>query len=120
MRGATYYQRGTVESPEDFNPRTPCGVRRDGTPDEFDSKDNFNPRTPCGVRLGFFVSARVLDAHFNPRTPCGVRPARKKAEARYFDISIHAPHAGCDLSVRMGATALALFQSTHPMRGATW
>ena len=56
---------------EDFNPRTPCGVRRN-------PKGNstagiyFNPRTPCGVR-----PERQLHAEggmdFNPRTPCGVR-----------------------------------------------
>ena len=34
-------------------------------------------------------------------------------------ISIHAPHAGCDASVPMSRTLCIPFQSTHPMRGAT-
>ena len=56
---------------------------------------NFNPRTPCGVRLSIF-GRTVGTLDFNPRTPCGVRrfPSRRRRET-------------------------GLFQSTHPMRGAT-
>ena len=79
---------------------------------------NFNPRTPCGVRRwnltpgrrswGFQSTHPVWGAtrrrryptgccrYFNPRTPCGVRPRT--------------------LTRMMGAT---LFQSTHPVWGAT-
>ena len=35
-------------------------------------------------------------------------------------ISIHAPHAGCDVSARLFSCRNSIFQSTHPMRGATW
>ena len=78
---------------------------------------NFNPRTPCGVRRDLPSAARRM-AHFNPRTPCGVRPWRFPAvprAARFQSthplrgatrsqrgiavclfISIHAPLAGCD------------------------
>ena len=34
--------------------------------------ENFNPRTPCGVRQ-HESRKRVLQEYFNPRTPCGVR-----------------------------------------------
>ena len=34
-------------------------------------------------------------------------------------ISIHAPHTGCDLRFDDGVTTAAIFQSTHPIRGAT-
>ena len=34
--------------------------------------------------------------HFNPRTPCGVRQMETTKLGNGFDISIHAPHAGCD------------------------
>ena len=34
-------------------------------------------------------------------------------------ISIHAPHAGCDRIILPSPLAGRLFQSTHPMRGAT-
>ena len=36
-----------------------------------------------------------------------------------FDISIHAPHAGCDCQNIKEHTRRQIFQSTHPMRGAT-
>ena len=80
--------------------------------------DNFNPRTPCGVRpLGYIPIASADQfqsthpvwgattaqghsqpegGHFNPRTPCGVR-------RRYIDRKLEAGE----------------FQSTHPVWGAT-
>ena len=57
--------------------------------------------------------------YFNPRTPCGVRPIRHKRDGRCDKISIHAPHAGCDVDETSSATIVSTFQSTHPMRGAT-
>ena len=81
-------------SPKNFNPRTPCGVRQKGKLQKTVSS-NFNPRTHCGVRLGrTYPDSQAFD--FNPRTPCGVR---------------HEP-IGIIISAR-------LFQSTHPLRGAT-
>ena len=56
---------------------------------------DFNPRTPCGVRRRV-GTGKAHGRYFNPRTPCGVR----------HDES-------CD-----GAWLL-IFQSTHPLRGAT-
>ena len=101
---------------------------------------NFNPRTPCGVRRGW-KSAKARDGDFNPRTPCGVRLSAERKQSNLQEISIHAPLAGCDAFVaaqcgrcgdfnprtpcgvrrrRRGAVrALRRFQSTHPLRGAT-
>ena len=84
---------------------------------------------------------RAAVADFNPRTPCGVRPICMPSRLFLSEISIHAPHAGCDSSVpdarrRHGISIHAphagcdrrktgkkhvfrIFQSTHPMRGAT-
>ena len=56
-----------------FNPRTPCGVRRIHN-QLCTEKDYFNPRTPCGVRLCCRY-AKPVQEYFNPRTPCGVRPS---------------------------------------------
>ena len=56
---------------------------------------NFNPRTPCGVRL-YCLGTISISPDFNPRTPCGVR----------HDNTNRAPPQ-------------ELFQSTHPVRGAT-
>ena len=57
-------------------------------------------------------------SHFNPRTPCGVRPFSHGGFRRKGYISIHAPRAGCDMSSYPSITR-TVFQSTHPVRGAT-
>ena len=78
-----------------FNPRTPCGVRHEAEAVECIPFSNFNPRTPCGVRPGQ-QSRHLLASHFNPRTPCGVRRV----------IEVFPPPC-------------TVFQSTHPVWGAT-
>ena len=83
------------EKKHDFNPRTPCGVRRVNRPPCY-PRQNFNPRTPCGARRGKFAKNR-----------------------RNFAISIHAPLAGRDVPPVTAFKALCVFQSTHPLRGAT-
>ena len=40
--------------------------------------------------------AGVREIYFNPRTPCGVRRIDAKYMQFLINISIHAPHAGCD------------------------
>ena len=120
VRGATYYLiKGTLFC-HNFNPRTPCGVRRTssarglpmrqisihapraGCDGELEciklQVSNFNPRTPCGVRLRLDRLRRTGACNFNPRTPCGVRPVIR----------------------RCIAVSACGFQSTHPVRGATW
>ena len=57
---------------------------------------DFNPRTPCGVRRFRQGVRRLLICYFNPRTPCGVRPGRPEHGAGFWKISIHAPRVGCD------------------------
>ena len=92
--GCDAFADKSLMNDDDFNPRTPCGVRREVhalrvigikfqsthpmrgatriEPIEEVFISNFNPRTPCGVRR---QSACRLCAtnDFNPRTPCGVR-----------------------------------------------
>ena len=60
---------------------------------------HFNPRTPCGVRRQACGSA-PNNSHFNPRTPCGVRRAKRVVVPPTIFISIHAPRAGCDAIAR--------------------
>ena len=80
---------------------------------------HFNPRTPCGVRLQRVLDDRYVKQNFNPRTPCGVRPYIRAKLYKRQPISIHAPRAGCDLEASRKLAAKKLFQSTHPVRGAT-
>ena len=124
-----------------FNPRTPRGVRlgpgaivrpgsldisihapREGCDSSPSSVDRWNeisihaPREGCD-RISVFLLGGFTN--FNPRTPRGVRPSYCCQFQAYQCISIHAPREGCDL-VSDGAEVLrAIFQSTHPARGAT-
>ena len=101
---------------------------------------NFNPRTPCGVRpirgdcpvFHNFISIHaplagcdelrdlqsVTERDFNPRTPCGVRPG-VAPEAIWTEIfqSTHPLRGATHIAVRR--ILHELFQSTHPLRGAT-
>ena len=79
---------------------------------------DFNPRTPCGVRQRQCRRAG-FGRNFNPRTPCGVRRWATRQILSKKSISIHAPLAGCDDAVYDASGNLYLFQSTHPLRGAT-
>ena len=79
-----------------FNPRTPCGVRRLRAVPRRQVRRDFNPRTPCGVRPFARNHPSCLTNNFNPRTPCGVRRSQQPAQE-----------------------AAKIFQSTHPLRGAT-
>ena len=80
---------------------------------------HFNPRTPCGVRLQ--PCEKVLDASsFQSTHPMrGATVCSVHSGTNQPDISIHAPHAGCDRVPTTDTPAADVFQSTHPMRGAT-
>ena len=96
------------------------------------------PRVGCDVTN---VYTTVDKKYFNPRTPCGVRPIDVQKCVYCIQISIHAPRVGCDTPVaaqhafqlyfnprtpcgvrlRLCMTFIVdrLFQSTHPVWGAT-
>ena len=100
-----------------FNPRAPCGARRDELP-RLLTLDRFNPRAPCGARqaggvrrLGLPVSIHaprvgrdparalfcLLIPSFNPRAPCGARQHFGVEPRRCVQVSIHAPRVGRDI-----------------------
>ena len=118
MRGATSTSLALRALNRYFNPRTPCGVRPATPITTPRPARNFNPRTPCGVRL-VAKPMTISTCDFNPRTPCGVRQEMARVIDWLVDISIHAPHAGCDKRILLSFISSLLFQSTHPMRGAT-
>ena len=109
-RGKPFKPRISIHAPRVGCDELPGHVARGG--------NHFNPRTPCGVRR------RPLDVHqlrcdFNPRTPCGVRLLPSPSPRQLQEISIHAPRVGCDWFAQFRAIAGGLFQSTHPVWGAT-
>ena len=114
----------TAFSISDFNPRTPCGVRRnvrDVIRDEIGFQSTYPvrgatigrstagtgahisihvPRAGCDAFRRIFAFAR---RDFNPRTPCGVRLPSRFAATGTILISIHVPRAGCDWRKRIGS-----------------
>ena len=96
----------------DFNPRTPCGVRRSAVSPSLRSR-YFNPRTPCGVRRDRALFGGVYQ-HFNPRTPCGVRPGVYVPGRGRGNISIHAPLAGCDIPAYLSGRVPEHFNPRTP------
>ena len=116
MRGATNIPISCICIISYFNPRTPCGVRRRTNWQHYRMTD-FNPRTPCGVRLLGSPRTSTSRTNFNPRTPCGVRPNVSQDLIVTLAISIHAPHAGCDLHRRPGTPALSAISIHAPHAG---
>ena len=80
---------------KDFNPRTPCGVR---------PLDAYTCR--CSMCISIHAPLAGCDNYRLQDVLCG-------------DISIHAPLAGCDAKNAADEIVVTLFQSTHPLRGAT-
>ena len=139
LAGCDVFVRTVTAKCVNFNPRTPCGVRR-GQQDLRERVDDFNPRTPCGVRpapqasracgKGFQSTHPLRGAtrgkqdlrervdNFNPRTPCGVRQLAKTLmwSPLYFN-----PRTPCGVrpTFDIRACISLIFQSTHPLRGAT-
>ncbi len=101
----------------DFNPRAPCGARRQPQrhPVNHLHISIHAPRAGCdppapGARQGTPISIHAPRAGCDS-IPCGGESTRT--------ISIHAPRAGCDEDAKHIVAVLFQFQSTHPVRGAT-
>ena len=125
---------------KNFNPRTPCGVRRLGVPkNRLHSRISIHaPLAGCDIKNLRFAKEIKQFQSTHP-----LRGATMNTEERINEamISIHAPLAGCDPKMRQWAAQKryfnprtpcgvrhdqylrkkknVLFQSTHPLRGAT-
>ena len=80
---------------------------------------NFNPRAPCGARPEQRRRCGCL-YDFNPRAPCGARLLCLMFHGFQVVISIHAPRAGRDNANSRCDRQNFRFQSTRPVRGATF
>ncbi len=101
----------------DFNPRTPCGVRLPAgavitVTDQFQSTHSMRSATEIMDAL------KELQKYFNPRTPAECDVLNRKTH-QYENISIHALHAECDRNYGCTQGVTKIFQSTHSMRSAT-
>ena len=127
--GVRPLRSGFCRRMHNFNPRTPCGVRRARltpclTAVRFQSTHPLRGATIV-VRLYLWQYSGFQSTHplrgatyangrgwrlcvdFNPRTPCGVRPLFFADVVDIKYISIHAPLAGCDVSVSATVTPAA-------------
>ena len=65
-------------------------------------------------------SSSILNLFISIHAPCeGCDFLSGCRNNLYFQISIHAPCEGCDLLCLYLALGVTLFQSTHPVKGAT-
>ena len=80
---------------------------------------NFNPRTPCGVRreINLLHPDMIQISIHAPRVGCDLYGPLEVS--KFLEISIHAPRVGCDDSEARKAYDRMEFQSTHPVWGAT-
>ena len=101
-----------------FNPRHPCGWRP-LLPCIVAVLMIFQSTPPMRVATWLIVVTAEQRQNFNPRHPCGWRPVKIAGKVAYIHISIHATHAGGDVSVHLMQSRSSLFQSTPPMRVAT-
>ena len=101
-----------------FNPRTPCGVRRTVQLDhtKLSSISIHAPRAGCDIQRKA-NHARTSD--FNPRTPCGVRLEKLRINFNAVLFQSTHPVRGATQSLFRYKGDLTIFQSTHPVRGAT-
>ena len=85
VRGTTIYRIRTETRADNFNPRPPCGGRRDGSVSENvqmtisihvpRAGDDNNGRPPCGGRRKSFPKCLFSMCDNNGRPPCGGRHA---------------------------------------------
>ena len=117
MRGATRSSWLRRSLAEDFNPRAPCGARRNRENSEAVLQRFQSTRPMRGAT--YSTALRETDKEFQSTRP--MRGATGKTWQYRHDtvISIHAPHAGRDDTGDGEDHEHKEFQSTRPMRGAT-
>ena len=101
-----------------FNPRTPCGVRRERQR-KLSTKVNISIHAPrVGCDRGR-CTRQTASSNFNPRTPCGVRQRFSLKALQDLKFQSTHPVWGATIQKLVGASDDDLFQSTHPVWGAT-
>ena len=128
------------EARQNFNPRAPCGARRDmiGQTDPAELISIHAPRAGRDYLEGAYDSNREISIHapragrdflgcgyseggyyFNPRAPCGARQSTKIFKEEFVIFQSTRPVRGATVGLFWRLTPLFKFQSTRPVRGAT-
>ena len=82
------------------------------------SSTSFNSRTPGGVRLGPSGSGKSFHM-FQFTHPGRGATISGQISGIEYEVSIHAPREGCDITHSQHRRERQEFQFTHPGRGAT-
>ena len=117
LAGCDAILRISASKPADFNPRTPCGVRRK-VANYFGVTVEISIHAPLAGCDSEIVSVQPTAFNFNPRTPCGVRLVTFCPIAPSLLFQSTHPLRGATVPESTSGSA-SLFQSTHPLRGAT-
>ena len=118
LAGCDHPQRSRRGCDKYFNPRTPCGVRRDRlhilAPTMTISIHA--PLAGCDPMHGRVATAKICISIHAPLAGCDASGTCDRARQEYFN-----PRTPCGVRPRMFSThvLIAAFQSTHPLRGAT-
>ena len=119
IRGATISHVTITLSRQKFQSTRPIRGATIAKADGIIAKSYFNPRAPYGARL-----ASTAQSLFNHMISIHAPHTGRDQSQDYWhpgkDISIHAPHTGRDLKVGGNIISRILFQSTRPIRGATF
>ena len=83
-----------------FNPRIPCGMRRESNRNKGYLSDISIHASRVGCDSACLLCVSLSHCYFNPRIPCGMRLALGYAIA-VLEISIHASRVGCDQFLRL-------------------
>ena len=140
LAGRDHQKAPARSGTDNFNPRAPCGARRQ-SPMQKSECQEFQPTRPLrgatkpakvrhlamNISTHAPLAGRDTDAarrcpqkgYFNPRAPCGARRFCAIAIPHDRAISTHAPLAGRDAFVPLQYPTIARFQPTRPLRGAT-
>ena len=141
LRGATLGYGPQEGGDGTISTHAPLAGRDDGAERLIPSKSlNFNPRAPCGARRdlargagpGMRISTHAPlagrdgitvpvddESEISTHAPLAGRDTSLFATGYGIYISTHAPLAGRDFHLRPSGPLLCLFQPTRPLRGAT-
>ena len=140
LAGCDRSARSTETRMDDFNPRTPCGVRLMHGRALLEMNE-FQSTHPLRGATATVAQHPAGTSTFQSTHPLRGATQENRRALRHLPISIHAPLAGCDFAIVLvlryflhfnprtpcgvrpskerRCIIFARFQSTHPLRGAT-
>ena len=116
--GATICEMDFRQEISNFNPRTPCGVRRASSSPTGSMRRYFNPRTPCGVRPAGLSFQSLAVSRFQSTHPVWGATWRGVPHQHGFPFQSTHPVWGATKRLER-YYSISQFQSTHPVWGAT-